>query len=101
MSGVVARPCYPWRQPKKPAEPLAGLTLAQLNAYLQAAQAAYHTLSIGGQVVQVVDQNGEQVRYTQATMANLYSYLQQLQAAIFALQQPQFCEPSGPIGFLF
>lgn len=45
---------------------------------LQQAEAAYHELMLGRGVVELRDQNGETVRYSQTRKADLYGYILQL-----------------------
>lgn len=61
------------------------MTLEQLQARLAEAQAAYHTVMLGGGVVVVVDQNGERVEYSRASGPALLKYIAMLQAQINAL----------------
>jgi hypothetical protein len=56
--------------------------LAQLQTWLNEAQAAYHTVLIGGQPTVVVDQNGERVEYSRSNPAALLKYINYLQAQI-------------------
>lgn len=46
------------------------------------AEAAYHRLMIGGQVVEIVDQNGEKGRYSMANASRLWQYILALRAEI-------------------
>lgn len=45
---------------------------------LMEADAAYHSLSIGGGVRAVTDENGERIEYTMANRANLLAYIRTL-----------------------
>ncbi len=58
-----------------------------------------HLLITGGAVEQFVDQNGEQVKYTKASLRDLDAYILQLEGilnpALVAYRRPR------PIGFLF
>lgn len=60
-------------------------TLEQLQARLAEAQAAYHSVMIGGSVTVVVDQNGERVEYSRANATGLAKYIAALQAQINSL----------------
>ncbi len=55
------------------------MTLAQRIAD---AETALHDLMTGKAVVEVVDQNGERVRYSVANRAQLQAYLQSLKAEL-------------------
>jgi hypothetical protein len=77
------------------------MTVAQVNVKIANAQTAYDDLMTGNKANVIIDQNGEQVRYTPATATSLYTYLQQLQAALFNLTAAPCDKVSGPIGFLF
>lgn len=66
---------------------------------LHEANTAYHALMIGQSLVEVTDQNGERVRFTAAKRADLYAYIQELNALV---TPPTACPPSnGPLSFLF
>lgn len=74
------------------------LTEAEILARLTAARDAYHKLMLGVAVVEVRDQNGENVRFNQASRSSLYSYIQDLERML--------CKPVGPrsskpMGFVF
>ncbi len=66
---------------------------------LTQAEQSYHDLITGKAVEQFVDQNGEQVRYTKATVAGLQSYIASLRSAL----NPVFAayNRKRPIGFTF
>jgi hypothetical protein len=49
---------------------------------LQEAENALHDLNIGRQVVEVTDQNGERIRYAQATRSELRAYIADLKRQI-------------------
>lgn len=73
-------------------------TEAELIALLAEAKTAYHKLMTGEALVEVRDQNGETVRFTQINRAALYSYIQDLERKV--------CGSSGarstrPMGFYF
>jgi len=53
-----------------------------LQERLQEAEQAFHDLSIGKAVAELRDSNGETVRYTQASRANLSSYIADLRSQI-------------------
>lgn len=70
-----------------------------LTEQLASARQAYHSLQTGTMARVVVDQNGERVEFVAANKANLYAYIQQLEALC-----PTPCAvPSigGPAGFVF
>jgi hypothetical protein len=46
------------------------------------AEAAYHSLMLGGAVVEVTDQNGEKVRYDRARKGDLLAYIADLRNLI-------------------
>ena len=56
--------------------------MAATQAQLDEARAKYHQLQIGEAAKVFVDQNGERVEFVQANRANLYLYIQQLEAAL-------------------
>lgn len=70
-----------------------------LQERLTEAEAAYHTLQIGGGVAEVRDSNGESVRYTQANASRLRAYIMELKAQIAAeaAGKPQQRGPLNPI----
>lgn len=72
------------------------LTLAQR---LAEAEDAYHRLQIGESAAEVRDSNGESVRYTQANVARLRSYIAELKGLIAAEAsgRPQVTGPLRPI----
>lgn len=74
--------------------------LTPLEKQIAEAEVAYHQLQLGQALVEIVDQNGERVRFNPANRQNLYLYIQQLKAQ---LPQEQFClmPSNGPAGFLF
>jgi len=49
-----------------------------LTERLAEAELAYHRLMTGGAVVELRDQNGEVIKYTQASATRLASYIQYL-----------------------
>ena len=72
-----------------------------INMLLEA-EKAYHELVLGRAVVEVLDQNGERVRFTAAKRDDLYQYIQWLRG--------QLCPdaaangvgvPTRPVGFIF
>lgn len=73
--------------------------LATLQARLVEAQAAYHTIMLGGGVVVVVDQNGERVEYSRASGPALAKYIATLQAQINAMLGVAVI--GGPLRFIF
>ena len=52
------------------------------QAMLAQAEEAYHSLMIGQGVAEFQDQNGERVRYTQASKTNLYNYILSLRSEL-------------------
>lgn len=61
---------------------LMSFTCEQLAAQLASALAALHSLNTGRQVAEVVDQNGERVKFTPASASRLVLYIEQLQNAM-------------------
>lgn len=55
---------------------------AILTARLAEAQAAYHSLMIGGQTRVYVDQSGERIEYSTANAARLAAYIALLQSQL-------------------
>lgn len=80
--------------------PLTPEERAQKQAYLKQAEAAYHRLSIGGAIREVVDQNGERITYSGASKSGLYSYIVALR---LELGLPASASQTGgaPIRFVF
>ena len=70
---------------------------------LKQAEAAYHNLLIGQQVVSFTDQNGERVQYSQANMSNLLDYIKLLQTACstYTALVPQNAGLTQPLKFIF
>ena len=66
---------------------------------LQEAQSDYHALLLGNKPRVVVDQSGERVEFTQANKADLYAYIQELQAALECAAGTPI--NNGPVGFVF
>ena len=61
------------------------LTEDQITAYtalLVAAEAAYHSLMIGGAAVEFTDQNGEKIRYSGAKRSDLLAYINWLRSLL-------------------
>lgn len=62
--------------------------MATLAERLAEAEAAYHTLQVGGAIARVRDQNGEEIWYTAANAGRLLAYIadlkQQLGTGTFA-----------------
>ena len=76
------------------------LTLTQLTVLIGEARTAYHALMTGSAVTLVRDQNGEEVRYTQANSGSLSSYIDDLQRQIDAVNG--VCTPVlGPMRVFF
>jgi hypothetical protein len=63
------------------------------------AEAAYHSLMLGGAVVEVTDQNGEKVRYDRAKKSDLLQYIADLRNLI-ALEGGGVVR-SGPLRMIF
>lgn len=63
---------------------------------LTQAEAAYHTLSIGGAVVEVTDSSGEKVRYSPANASRLLTYIAEIKAEIAGIPRQ-----GGPIRPMF
>lgn len=57
------------------------------------AEAAYHELMTGTKAVVFVDQNGERIEYSRASIANLRQYINELKAAIAG--KPSYPGPAG------
>lgn len=70
---------------------------ARYLALLTAAEAAYHSVMIGGQVVDFQDQNGERVRYSTANAARLLAYINGLRSllGLCAFMLPVVSRPAG------
>lgn len=77
-------------------------TLTELNALIKEARAANHDLLIGKGVASARDQNGEEVRYTQADRTALAAYIDSLQRQIDALNGiPCVSSNIGPMRVFF
>lgn len=74
---------------------------ALLTAQLAQAEAAYHTLQIGGAARVVVDQNGERVEFMSSNKGNLYNYIISLKAQLGMFSAACGGTPLRPAGFLF
>jgi len=74
-------------------------TPEELAILLAEARAAYHQLMTGQAVVEIKDQNGESVRFTSARRADLYAYIQELQALL--CPAPVGARSHRPMGFIF
>lgn len=55
---------------------------AKYTENLRLAEAAYHSLMIGGAVADFTDQNGERVRYTSARKPDLLNYINWLRGQL-------------------
>jgi hypothetical protein len=73
--------------------------LAQLQTWLAEAQSAYHTAMTGGQILVVVDQNGERIEYSRTNTASLVRYMAWLQAEINKLMG--VAVTGGPLRMVF
>ena len=71
--------------------------MATTQELLDEAEAAYHRLMLGEQVVEVRDQSGESIRYLANSAARLAAYISQLKAKIAT---EAGCKPTGPMRFL-
>lgn len=74
---------------------------AVLTQRLTEAQAAFHTLSIGGAARVIVDQNGERVEFTAANKGNLSNYILSLKAQLGMFSAACGGVPIAPAGFFF
>lgn len=70
------------------------------TALLAEAEAAYHSVMIGGQVVDFSDQNGERVRYSAANAGRLHAYINGLRS-LLGLCPYMLPHVSPPAGVLF
>lgn len=70
-------------------------TVVQMQAWLDQAEKAYHSLMMGGSARVIVDQNGERVEFTAANAANLQKYIFWLQG------QLGLRAASAPAGVMF
>lgn len=70
--------------------------MATVLQRLTEAEAAYHALQTGQAVVQITDQNGESVRYSQANSSRLAIYIRELKAELNGTPRT-----SGPIRPVF
>lgn len=64
------------------------------GAALNAARAAYLQISMGGAVVRVRDQNGEQVEYSPGNAKSLAAWIAYLEMKTCGVSR-------GPLGFIF
>lgn len=66
-------------------------------ALLEAAEAAYHSLMIGGQPVDFQDQNGERIRYSAANPGRLLTYINWLRSVLgmCPFVMPSVARPAG------
>lgn len=56
--------------------------MTELQIRLKEAEAAYHQLMMGQQIVMIRDSNGEQVQYGNASASRLMAYIMQLKAQL-------------------
>ena len=70
------------------------------TALLNGAEAAYHSLMMGGHVVSFQDQNQEAVRYSAANSADLLRYINWLRD-LLGMCPFGIMRPSRPAGVLF
>lgn len=80
--------------------PLTPEERALLQARLKQAEDAYHRLSVGGAIREIVDQNGERVSYTQTSKSGLYSYIVDLRLQL-GLAPTRSPTGGAPIRFVF
>jgi hypothetical protein len=71
--------------------------MATVQEQLLEARSAYHDLQIGKAVASVRDQNGEEIRYTQASRNDLLAYIGSLQNQV----TPSTTCTLGPMRFSF
>lgn len=71
-------------------------TTAQL---LVEAESAYHDLQTGKAVTEIVDQNGERVKFRAADLQQLYLYIQSLRAQLTPVTVG--APINSPAGFIF
>ena len=69
-------------------------------ALLVEAEAAYHSVLMGGKVVDFQDQNGERVRYASSNAADLLRYINWLRD-LLGMCPFGIMRPSRPAGVLF
>jgi len=74
---------------------------ALLEKQLAEAQAAYHTLQVGGAARVIVDQNGERVEFMASSKGNLYNYIMSLKAQLGQFSPACGGVPLRPAGFVF
>jgi hypothetical protein len=55
---------------------------AAIRQKIAQAEAAYHSLMTGTMLVEVTDQNGERVKFSNSNRLNLYAYIGQLKALL-------------------
>ena len=69
------------------------------TAQLREAEAAYHSVMIGGQVVDFMDQNQERVRYSAANAAGLLRYINGLRQmlGLCPFMLPATSRPAGAL----
>lgn len=79
---------------------LNAIDLVTLQGMATQAQAAYTALMTGSQARVVVDQNGERVEFTATNRQNLLGFINAINAAIFAKQNPG-PKVRGPLRMLF
>lgn len=70
-------------------------TQEQLSAWLQEAETALHSLSIGTQARVVVDHSGERVEFTATNIGKLNAYITSLK------RQLGLIGPARPAGVIF
>lgn len=72
-------------------------TLPSLTERLNEAKYALHLLLIGQQEVEVRDSNGESVRFSQANVSRLKSYIADLESELAGLNPARARRPLRPI----
>lgn len=70
--------------------------MATLDEQIAEAKQAQHDLAIGKSVRVVVDQNGERVEFTAASLSRLDAYIAKLES-----KKTGSTGASGPLGFFF
>lgn len=69
---------------------------AAIEALRVEAEAAYHSLMIGGGIREFRDQNGEQIVYTSANRVSLLAYINQLRTQLGMCMMPGIvARPAG------
>lgn len=96
---IGARSAKAWDDAVNIYPPLTPARRLLLESRYNKAEAAYDLLATGGAVEQFVDQNGEQVKYTKASLTALAAYMTSLYAQLNPGAARQ--NRARPIGFTF